>query len=282
MKPFFQILCALCVLCSSIFSSAHAADKESAFERVTNTGTLRCAYATLSPFIIVDPATKKITGALHDITEEMAKRLNLKVEWTEEVAYSQISAGIKANKYDAFCGTLWATPARAAGSAFSAPIYFNTVNACVRGDSTEYDKSSDPLNSPDKTLIGYDGDISSQLARTLFPKAKILSIPENVSFAEAISWIATKKADALATCDRVIVDDFNAQNEKKLKIASPGKPLTHIQVVYGLPLNDSALKNMVDTAIFDMQADGTIARLMTPYLKERMKDTVIIPTIGKK
>lgn len=263
-------------------SPKESSHQNTAFERVQKTQTLKCSYGSLSPFITVDPSTKELSGLFYDVVEEIGRRLNISIEWTEEVGYGQISAGFQAGRYDAFCGVLWATPARAAAMSFSTPIYYNRVNPCVRGDTTEYDNSSDPLNSPDKIIIGYDGDISMQLARTVFPKAKKLAMPENMPFGEAMQYITTGKADALATCDQIVVDDLNRASPGALKIAAPGKPITHTQVVLALPSGDVPLKNMVDVAIFDLREDGMLRRLMEKHLgAERVGDTTIIPSVSK-
>ena len=68
MKYFSIALIAMALLSSSAF----AADKESAYERVLRTGVLRCGYIAYPPHLIVDPATGTISGISHDIIEEAA------------------------------------------------------------------------------------------------------------------------------------------------------------------------------------------------------------------
>ncbi len=256
--------------------------KETAFERVMRTRSLSCSYAPLSPFLTIDPASGQIGGLMREVMEEVGRRLDIKVKWAEEVGYGQISTGFATGRYDAFCGVLYATPARGGAMTFSRPIYYNKVHPCVRENTTEYDHSVETLNAPDKTFIAYDGDISMRVAQTLFPKAKILALSENTPFGEAMQNILTKKADSLATCDQIIVNDLNKANPGFLKIADPDHPITTIQVALGLPLQDEALKNMIDLALFDMQADGTMTRLATRYVgAERMKDTIVIPSVSK-
>lgn len=260
------------------FHKEGASTQSSSFSHIQTTRTLRCAYAPLSPFIIVDPASGEVQGLYHDVMDEIGKRLGIKIEWTEEVGYGQIAAGFATGRYDSFCGALWATPARASAMNFSAPLYINKVNPCVSAKTTAYNKSVEALNSPDKTFIAYDGDVSMQVARTVFPKAKIMALPENMPFGEAMQNITTGKADALATCDQIVVDDLNKANSGGLKLAGAGKPITYVKVALALPSGDQALKNMIDVVIFDIQADGTLKRIMTKYLgADRVADTTIIP-----
>jgi len=251
----------------------------SAFEHVMQTRTLRCSYSPLSPFLTVDPTTKKIGGLFRDVMDEIGQRLNIKIDWVEEVGYGQISTGFLTGRYDAFCSVLWATPARGTAMNFTSPLYYNRVSPCVRADTTAYDQSVEGLNAPDKTLIAYDGDVSEQVTRTLFPRAKLMIMSENMSFGEAMQNITTGKADALATCDRTVVDDLN-KTGNTLKLAAPQNPITTMKVALALPLHDEALKNMIDLAIFDIQADGTLKKMMTQAIgQDRMNDTVIIPAV---
>lgn len=251
--------------------------QKTAFERVVETRTLRCGYASLPPFITVN-ADGGLSGPTYEVANEMGKRLGLKVEWTEETGYGQIPAGLQAGRFDAFCGILWATSIRANVITFTRPTHYMPVYACVRADSTAYDADTTALNDPSKTFSAYDGDISKQLTEVLFPNAKILTVSPMAKAAEWMEQVATGKADAISTCDKVFAANYDRTNPGKVKIAAPDKPLTHVQVVYGLPINDTALKAMLDQALFEMTADGTIARLFSQQLGEQARE-LVFPTV---
>lgn len=259
-------------------SSAPMAQK-TAFERVAETRTLRCGYATQPPFININPNSGKMEGgAFKYIMEDIGRRLDLKVEWTEETGYGQIATALQAGRIDAFCGVLWATTIRASAILFSQPLYYAPVYACVPAASTAYDSSTDALNDESITFAGYDGDISTQLARTLFPKAKILTVSPMASLSEWLDQVASGKADAIATCSNVLVSDYQKTNPDKIKLAATQKPLTNIKVVLGLNQGEFELKAMLDQAIFEMTADGTIARIFNEQLGEQVKD-LLLPTL---
>lgn len=274
MKPL--IAAALLVLSFAFSTQGRAEGSAAGFDHVMQTRSLRCAYDSLPPFLSVDPATKNISGMMYDVTNEIGKRLGLKVEWSENAGYGEIAAGMRAGRYDAFCGLLWQTPSRAGAMSFSAPIYRNKVFPCVRGDAIAYDESTDALNAPDKTFAGYDGDVSHQMPSVLFPKARIVPIPATMSFAEALQGIVARKYDAIATCSPVVVDKFNAANPGALKIAAPDHPITVVPIALALPLGDTRLKAMIDTAIFSMVADGTMESLIRKYLDFYIGNTVIL------
>ncbi|HOO50986.1 MAG TPA: hypothetical protein PLK94_06835, partial [Alphaproteobacteria bacterium] len=68
--------------------------KETAYERVIRTGTLRCGYLTYPPLLMKDLKTGEMSGVAHDIMTEIGKRLSLDIEWTEEVGTDVMLQGI--------------------------------------------------------------------------------------------------------------------------------------------------------------------------------------------
>src|SRR6266480_1820363 len=58
-----------------------------AYERVLKTKTLYVAYISYPPSFIKDANTGEYSGIMHEVLQEMAKRLDLKVEYTEETAW---------------------------------------------------------------------------------------------------------------------------------------------------------------------------------------------------
>jgi ABC-type amino acid transport substrate-binding protein len=254
---------------------AHAA---SGFDEVMKTRTLRCAYAPITPFIVIDPATHQVSGLMVDLVNTIGERLNLKIDWSQEVGWGQIAEGMNTGKYDAFCGEIWQTAGRAGAMSFSTPTTYHKVFPCVSGKTNAYDASTDTLNAADKTFYGYDGDISMQTVKNLFPNAKATPIPDTMTWAEALQSVADGKADAIATCDKITVDGFNKNNpEKTLKIAAPDHPITVVNTGLALPLGDVKLKNMIDVTINEMVADGTLETLFKKYLNDYLGNTIILP-----
>jgi Bacterial extracellular solute-binding proteins, family 3 len=69
------------------------AEAKSVYSRVIESGKIRCGYIPYEPGLIKDPNTGKFSGIMHDTMEEIAKSLNLKVEWTEEVGWGTMIEG---------------------------------------------------------------------------------------------------------------------------------------------------------------------------------------------
>ena len=262
----------------AFFSVAFSAHAES-FDTVQKTRILRCGYSVQPPFITQDSQTNEMGGLFFDIMQEVVSRLELKVEWIRSAGGGPLPQNLTDGKFDAFCGMLWEMPMRASAVTFTRPLYYNAINPCV-SEKAHYKRSTTALNAPDKTVIGFEGDVSVQIARNVFPESKLEILPPDVTFEEGMKRVVSGKVDAYAACDNMIIDDINKTIGGGLKIAAPDKPVTYIPVGYALPLGDYKLKGMMDSAIFEMQADGTLARIIARHVgAQRLRDTTIIPPV---
>src|ERR1700722_20209029 len=59
--------------------------KESAYDRVMRTQTIRCGYVLRTPLLVKDPNTAQLSGLFYEYVENLGKALHLKIEWSEEM-----------------------------------------------------------------------------------------------------------------------------------------------------------------------------------------------------
>src|SRR5580704_8643017 len=135
--------------------------KESTYERVIRTGEIRCAYEPYAPALSKDPNTGQLSGIFYDVMQEVGRRLNLKINWVEEVGYGVIPEGFVTDRYDAFCNTVFPTAERSRGGAFTIPICYSAVDDFVRADDHRFDNDLPKLDDPAVKFSGKDGDVSS-------------------------------------------------------------------------------------------------------------------------
>ncbi|MDX2027875.1 MAG: transporter substrate-binding domain-containing protein [Alphaproteobacteria bacterium] len=244
-----------------------SAARQPAYERVTSSKILRCAYAAYDPFIIIG-ADKKISGIFFDTLEEAAKRLGLKVEWAEEVGYGNINSGFMTGRYDAFCAGLWPAGSRAANTIFSRAVVWDPVSVYVRGNDARFDGRMNALNDPTYKIAVIEGDATISMANAFFPKAGRAAITQNQTIGEEILQVTTGKADALFQ-DYITADKFLQNTPGSLKDLSPGKPPLVYALTVGFNQNETALKGMVDVVLDDMDRDGTIGHIVKQHMGEK-------------
>ena len=86
--------------------SSQSTQKESAYDRVIRTGTIRCGYFVWPPYFYKDPVTKKFSGGNYEIMEAIGKMLNLKIEWALEVGVGDVVTALNSDKFDVMCATV--------------------------------------------------------------------------------------------------------------------------------------------------------------------------------
>jgi polar amino acid transport system substrate-binding protein len=166
------------LLAYSKFNGAGRTEQRaSVFERVQKSGVLRCGYNIEEPDLQVDPNTGKIFGIAPDIVERMAQLLGWKVEWTEQVGWSEMTAGLQADRYDLVCVGKWVFASETRGGAFTMPIFYTAVDAYGRADETRFDDKLGNLNSPEFSIATIDGEFNDYTAKDKFPKAQRVELP---------------------------------------------------------------------------------------------------------
>ena len=129
--------------------------KETAYERVMRTGTIRCGYALWPPNILnKDPNTGKLFGALYDITEKAAANLSLKVVWAEETGWGTWPEGLNSGRFDVFCSTGWHIAATGRSVRFvPTPIFYNPVYGYARINDMRFNDDAMAANSPNANCV---------------------------------------------------------------------------------------------------------------------------------
>ncbi len=113
-----QILITVVIVLAGLFvyskfnGSPLTRQQANVFDRVQKSGVLRCGYNIEEPDLEIDPNTGKVFGVAVDIIERMAQLLGWKVEWSEQVGWSEMTAGLQADRYDLICVGKWVFASR--------------------------------------------------------------------------------------------------------------------------------------------------------------------------
>jgi polar amino acid transport system substrate-binding protein len=236
---------------------------ESVFERVQRTGVLRCGYNLEPPSLAVNPNTGKLYGISADIVEHAAGLLGWKVEWTEQVGWSELTAGLLANRYDLVCVGNWVYATETRGSEFTMPIFFTAVHAYGRADETRFDDALSNLNSSHYKIATVDGEFNDYTAREKFPNAGRVELPALTDPATLIMNITTRKADVvfLAAAE---AEDYMRKNPGTLKRLTD-KPVVVFDTALRFKTGEAAFAGVLNAALRQMHSDGYIEKTLEKY-----------------
>jgi polar amino acid transport system substrate-binding protein len=270
MKPSTTVTLAAIIAIAMAWTTVHfaapktittALSPTAVYDRVMQTGKIRCGYAHWEPSNIIDTGANTHTGVGHDLMEEIGKRLSLQIEWIQEVGWGTAVQDLVSGKYDAICTLMFPNSMRARYADFSLPAYFSKTMVFVRADDTRFDNNQDKLNDPTTTISYVDGTTPQKISQSLFPKAKVISYPELSPTSDTAMAVTAKKADFM------IWDLYNGSMFIK---HNPGsiKPLplklAYFASSFMLPADDR-FKAMINHAMFEILEDGTFDKIIDRY-----------------
>lgn len=236
--------------------------KETAFDRIMRTNTIRCGYVLYEPFVRKDPNSGQFSGVAVDLMDEIGKLLNLNIEWTEEVGWATMVEGLRNNRYDAVCIGFWRQSVEAKHVFYTMPFAYSMARAVVRPDDHRFDQNLDRINQPDVRIVTYDGGLAAAITQRDFPKAKNQQAPNMVDYSQLFEDVATNKGDVLFAESAAVIA-YQKSNPGRVRMLS-GPPIRVLQNTLGFS-QDERLKSMLDTVVIELVENGQMDKILNKY-----------------
>ncbi|MBL8639348.1 MAG: transporter substrate-binding domain-containing protein [Alphaproteobacteria bacterium] len=255
------------VLTAPIEAKAETEARKSAYERVIQSGVLKCGYISWPNFMEKDPNTGQFSGLDYDYTNAIAESLDLKVEWAMEVSAGLSVEALKTGKIDAICtaeGPLF--PSTTKYLAYSEPIGYFPFFLYARQDDARFDHDISKANDVNIKIAVVDGDISTEIVKTFFPQATRHTMAQMASPAQMYMDVATNKAD-LFIDGPLSVETFMRENPNKIKMVKQQKPLAVIPNTFSVLRGEEGrdLVDMLNQAIKNLRNSGKEAQILAKY-----------------
>jgi cyclohexadienyl dehydratase len=259
-----KLVLILALLLISTSAMAQGKAKESAYDRVMRTQTIRCGYTLYLPNIIKDANTGKISGIAAETIERIAKDLSLKVEWVEEVGTASMMEGLMTDRYDMVCTAIWSNTARARQAIFTEPLYYTALGAYVRADDGRFGNGLEALNAPGIKIATMDGSESQVIARDDFPLAQQFSMPDLTDHSQLLLSVATGKADVVFA-EAFLANSYMEQHPGTLKNLAAANPVRLFGNGFMLKTGEVQLRDMLNIAIQNMHNSNAIEKIISKY-----------------
>lgn len=247
-------------------SPAFAADKtrESAYDRVMRTGTIRCGIVLWPTYIEKDPNSGALSGLWYDYMEALASSLHLKIEWMPETTYPQMPEDLQSGRYDVFCGGLWPDAELSRSLDFTIPISYQVVQAFVRADDRRFDGNLAAINDKAVRVSVIDGLTPDIIRREDFPESTPVSLPQSTDVSQTFLEIVNNKADITFNSPET-AERFTENNPGKLRQVETDAPLRLYPEVLAVRLGEDKLRRMLDNATVFLLNDGRVEKLLKKY-----------------
>jgi len=230
------------------------------FDRVISRGELRVGYLIMPPYMSRQAASDSMSGIFADVVEEMGRRLNLKVNWVEEVNIATLSEGLDAGRYDMIGFPLWPSAERSKKVGFSIPLLYTTVGCYVRTDDRRFDQGLAAINSEQIRVSTIDGEMAESIAKSDFPMAQRVALPPLSDYSQLLLQVVSKKAD-VAFNNAKDARRFMARNPSQLRELG-SEPVRVFPECFVLPLGDVKFQSMIDVTVRELIENGFLIKAL--------------------
>ena len=231
----------------------------STWEKIQDEGKLVVATSgTLYPTSYYEEGSDEVTGYEVEVVKEMAKRLNLDVEF-EEMGFDGMLTSLNSGKVDLAANDITSTEERKEKFTFSEPVKYSYGTAIVRKDDLSGIKSLDDLDG--KIAAGASTTVYMKVAREHGAEEKIY---DNATNEQYLRDVSNGRTD-------IILNDYYLQT---LALAAfPDLNITiHPDIQY-YPNNQhivmkkgsGELETKVNETLKEMKEDGTMKELSEKF-----------------
>lgn len=269
MKKIVTLLLAVMIACSAL---ALTSCKSAA----STTGTIKSGVLTIGvddsypPMEYKDDSGKTV-GFDIDMATEIAKRLNLKVEFVS-TAWDGIFTALKTDRFDCIASSVSITEDRLkpdSGLIFTKPYIANAQMIVVKpGDSSI--KKPEDLNG--KTVGVQSGTTAEDSAKYLIDKKGIkFNLQTYGKVIEPFADMKTGRLNAIIV-DEVVGQYYIGKDSSNYKAAAV--KLTNEPIGVCFKSSNTALRDKVQKAIDDMVADGTMKKISENWFKSDLTSNI--------
>lgn len=234
------------------------------YERVAHGKVIRAAYITYPPAVIRDSKTGKLTGTFVETLERAAENLGWKVQWTEEVGWGAQIEGLQTDRYDIVGSPVWANPTRASLTTLSKPVYYSGIGVYVRKGDRRFDRNSSLINDEKVRIATIDGETADLIARTQYPRAQRVSLPQLSDISEMFLQVSTGKAD-VAFAEPYFGTAFVKANPGSIVNIAEIAPIKTLGNCFMMKAGEYQLKQALDVAVEDLQNSGFVDDVLDRY-----------------
>jgi ABC-type amino acid transport substrate-binding protein len=154
---------------------AAAQPSNSVLAKVKNDGALKVCYAETTPDSYKDPKTGEWHGVFVDLTNELATWMKVKVQ-PVEVQWSTVILALNRGDCDLFGASLLYNAPRAMEIDYVLPFAAKGMNAVIRAGNPRHFTKPEDFNQDGVTLAAVAGSRDYEVAKRMFPKAKLLAL----------------------------------------------------------------------------------------------------------
>jgi polar amino acid transport system substrate-binding protein len=240
---------------------------ETVLQKVQKEKVLKVCFAQGIPDNYKNPKTGEWTGPMVDLVNELANWMKVRIEKVE-VTWDIAVLSLNRGDCDLFGSSLVYNAPRAMQINYIRFFWAKGINAVILKDNPKGFKEPEDMNRSDVTIAVVVGTREDEVARRLFPNAKILSLKVNTSPETAFS---VKRGDAdAAFMPAITVRWWAAVSENAAwgKMGFPGQDFGNAPNGWAIRYGDPEWKDFLDAFSGWVAANNLAVNLYDEYIKK--------------
>lgn len=256
MSALFQRIASagLAAVALAALSIAQPVKADPLMDKIVKSGVLRVGWAAFDPGSFRSSANPEVHGFYADTAREIARILNVKIEFVE-ADFGTIAAGLPAGRFD--IAGMVRTSSRAPHLLFTQPILISGFVVGVRRDSPL--KSIAEIDRRDIKLALIQGSNEDPVAQQAFRALQFVKLK---SLSEVILEIMSGRSNALVT-NSVAFAKLQESNPELRRLPETFGAQT--ESAFALPHGNHDFLNFMNTTLTLMKVDGSLAKSFKQY-----------------
>ena len=239
--------------------------EDSVLAKIRKEGVLRAGYAQTGPWFYKDAKTGELGGIYKDVVEQLAKDIQIKIEW-KEVTFANVTVALRKGDFDLFGSSLVYLVSRGLVVDYIGPLYSKGSLLLCHKDNADRFKTAADLNSPDVTFSVTAGASEEPRIPLLFPnKPKVITTTGQVSL--GAEPVRAKRADVWISGDSDVLL-LAKRNASWAHVVDAGNPLDRRPNTWVIRYGDPEWKNFLDFYAQFLTVNGEVERLFKHHMEK--------------
>jgi ABC-type amino acid transport substrate-binding protein len=201
------------------------------------------------------------------VLEAAAGKLGFKVTYAEEVSWGTMIEAMNSSRIDMMATGIWPNANRGKFASFSSPIFYSPVAAYVRAADTRFDGAIAKVNDSAIRISVVDGEMAEQIAKTDFPRAQRISLPQQTQVSQLLLEVQSGKSD-ITFVEPAVARDYIASNPGRVRPVGGIPPVRTFPTTLMTSNASPKLLNMLNVAIDELVRNGEVDAIIDRYEKD--------------